>query len=121
MSINGTSRELSAGESGNTAVRDIPTPPARPSWATTTGDLDDQYNGTWMVEFSAFVGTSGLEVAEMCEYAPATGWTIYAALGALMPQIMEIATAEELRTYAAEVEQCATIMAQHTRPVGASA
>lgn len=32
MSINGTSRELSAGESGNSAVRDIPTP----KWAERT-------------------------------------------------------------------------------------
>lgn len=95
--------------------------PARPSWATITGEPDDQYNGTWMVEFSIPVGTFGLELVEMCEYTPDNGWTVYAALGALIPQIMEIDTAEELRVYAAEIEQCAAVMAQHTRPVGAGA
>ncbi|MBD7952380.1 hypothetical protein [Oerskovia rustica] len=117
MSINGTSRELSAGESGNSAVRDIPTPPARPSWATKS-EFDEQCNGAWTVEFSTFIGETGLELAEMCEYAQGTGWTVYAALGALMPQIMEIDTPEALRVYAAEIAQCAAILAKHTRPVG---
>ncbi|MFJ2300491.1 hypothetical protein [Oerskovia paurometabola] len=97
-----------------------PKVPARPSWATATDEPVDEYNGTWLLEFSAPIGTFGLELAEMCRYTPAAGWTVYAELVALMPQI-EIDTAEELRAYAAEVEQCAAIMAQHTRPVGAGA
>ena len=53
MSINGTSRELSAGESGKTAVRDIPTFPEHPTWcdgadewepANVPGDTDDRFH-----------------------------------------------------------------------------
>lgn len=121
MSINGTSRELSAGESGNTAVRDIPTPPACPSWATKTSELEDQYNGTWMVEFSTFVGDRGLELAELCEYTPGKGWAVYKALGALASPVMEIDAVVELRAYAAELERCAVVIEQHSRPVGSAA